>query len=143
MAEIAVTIRGRSYPIVCEDGQEDHIAQLAEYLDQRAQELLEQVGQVSSPQLMVMVGLLVADELSDAFERINGLESDAEARAAKVREDVLRGYNEELGKLRVEMAEAETRARRAGVDDVEATLAPRLIAMAERLESIAARLQAD
>jgi len=66
MAQVSVTIRGRSYQIACEDGQEEHLARLGQYLDEQAMKLLEETGPVSDSMLLVMVSLLVADELSDA-----------------------------------------------------------------------------
>lgn len=143
MAEITVNIRGRSYPIACEDGQEEHIVKLAGYVDQRAQELVDQIGQVGPQQLVVMVSLLVADELSEAYERIRELKDEAKDQAARAREDVVREFDAELRKLRSEMADAEARARQAGESEIESKLAPRLAQMAERIESLAARLESD
>ncbi len=66
MAQVSITLRGRSYQIACEDGQEAHLARLGRYLDQQAEQLLESTGPVSDTMMMMMVSLLVADELSDA-----------------------------------------------------------------------------
>lgn len=66
MAQVSITLRGRSYQIACEDGQEAHLTRLGRYLDDRAGQLLEQTGPVSDNMLLVMVSLLIADELSDA-----------------------------------------------------------------------------
>lgn len=66
MAQVSITLRGRSYQIACEDGQEAHLSRLGRYLDERAGQLLEQTGPVSDSMLLVMVSLLIADELSDA-----------------------------------------------------------------------------
>lgn len=72
MAEVDVTINGRSYRIACEDGQENHLMQLAQYLDKRVQSLVETVGQVGDARLLVMAALLVADDLADAHARLEG-----------------------------------------------------------------------
>ena len=78
MAQIDVTINGRSYPIACDDGQEDHLRDLAKYVDKRVQELIAALGQVGDLRLLVMASLLIADELSEAFAAI---ESQATANA--------------------------------------------------------------
>lgn len=70
MAQIDVTINGRSYPISCDDGQEDHLRALAAYVDKRVQELVNKLGQVGDLKLLVMASLLIADELSEAFAAI-------------------------------------------------------------------------
>lgn len=79
MATVEVTINGRSYPISCEDGQEEHLRQLAAYVDKRVQELVNSLGQVGDLRLLVMASLLIADELSEAFSAI---EQQATAGAA-------------------------------------------------------------
>ncbi len=81
MAQVDVTINDRSYRIACDNGQEDHLSRLAEYVDQRVQELVAAVGQVGDDRLLVMASLLVADELS---ETIGALERSQEAAGAAV-----------------------------------------------------------
>ena len=77
MAEIDITVNGRNYRIACEDGEEEHLMQLAEHLDRHAKDLAGVVGQVGESQLMLMAGLLVGDELSDALDRVDELERTA------------------------------------------------------------------
>lgn len=71
MAEIQVRINGRTYPVACEDGQEEHLAHLANYIDAQVTELVGRVGQVGDAHLMVMASLMVADELSEAYDKID------------------------------------------------------------------------
>ena len=66
MAQVSITLRGRSYQIACDDGQEAHLSRLGRYLDDRATQLLQSTGPVSDSMLLVMVSLLIADELFDA-----------------------------------------------------------------------------
>jgi len=66
MAQVNVTIKGRAYQIACDDGQEQHLAALAAYVDQRVGELTAAMGQIGDARLLVMVSLLIADELADA-----------------------------------------------------------------------------
>ena len=74
MAQLSVTIHGRNYPIVCDDGQEEHVTRLAAYIDKRATEIAETVGQVGDGRLLVMTSLLVADELSEAYDEMERLQ---------------------------------------------------------------------
>lgn len=67
MGQVDVSINGRQYQIACDDGQEDHVRQLGEYVDRRVQELVATVGQVGDSRLLVMSSLMVADELSEAY----------------------------------------------------------------------------
>lgn len=70
MGQVDVNINGRHYQIACDDGQEDHVRQLGEYVDKRVQELVASVGQVGDSRLLVMSSLLVADELSEAYSAL-------------------------------------------------------------------------
>ncbi len=65
MAQVTITINAREYAVACEDGQEIHILQLAKLLDDKAKLLTRAAGQVNENMLLAMVGLLIADELSE------------------------------------------------------------------------------
>lgn len=80
MGQVTVTINERSYTVACDDGQEEHIRQLGDYLDGRARELVRNVGMVSDNLLLVMTALLVADELTDAHGELEALRGGGEAR---------------------------------------------------------------
>lgn len=65
MAQVTITINAREYGIACEDGQEVRIIQLARLLDEKAKMITNGVSQVSESMLLAMIGLLLADELSE------------------------------------------------------------------------------
>ncbi len=65
MAQVTITINSREYAVACEDGQEVRIYQLARVLDEKAKMISQGIGQVNESLLLAMVGLLVADELSE------------------------------------------------------------------------------
>ncbi len=71
MAQVTVTINGRKYQIVCDDDQEAQLSRLGTYVDNRVGELIAAVGKVDEAQLLVMVSLLMADELSDAYAELD------------------------------------------------------------------------
>jgi len=70
MAEVMVRINGRDYRVGCAEGEEARIGRLADYIDMKVQELVGQVGQVGDTQLVVMASLMVADELNDAYDKL-------------------------------------------------------------------------
>mgnify|MGYP002630890508 CR=1 FL=1 len=85
MAQVAVEINGKRYEIACDDGQEAHLSRLGGYINTRVQELIAAVGQVGDARLLVMVSLLIADELSDAYAELKvaeGAEGGIGARMA-------------------------------------------------------------
>jgi cell division protein ZapA len=81
MPQVEVHINNRRYSIACDTGEEEHLKQLAQYVDGRVKELVGSVGQVGDQRLLVMTSLLVADELAEAYAKINT--SSAEQRAAE------------------------------------------------------------
>jgi cell division protein ZapA len=111
MAQTSVRINGRSYSIACDDGQEAHLARLAEFIDKRIGQLAAAVGRADDARLLVMASLMVADELMDA---------QAELRAA-----------------RAGASESPAMAIAAAEDSV----ARRMELVAERIEGLAAKLE--
>ena len=66
MAEVNIRINDQDYKIACDDGQEQHLASLASYLDTKIRELITRVGQVGESRLLVMACLLITDELLES-----------------------------------------------------------------------------
>lgn len=65
MAQVTITINLREYAIACENGQEIQIMKLGRLLDEKAKALTSALGHINENQLLAMVGLLIADELSE------------------------------------------------------------------------------
>ena len=76
MGQVSVTVNGRSYTIGCDDGEEDHIRYLADYVDNRVQELVGSAGQVGEARLLLMAALTVADDLATAYDEIEAVRAE-------------------------------------------------------------------
>ena len=76
MAHVNVVINGRQYRMACEDGQEDHLLQLATDFDRRIGKMREDFGQIGDMRLTVMAALMLADEFSDVSKRVARLEQE-------------------------------------------------------------------
>jgi cell division protein ZapA len=76
MGQVSVTVNGRNFMVACDDGQEDHVTELAVYIDGHVTELANSVGQVGDARLMLMASLLVTDELSEMINRVEALETE-------------------------------------------------------------------
>ena len=63
MGQVTVQIGGRSYPLACRDGEEAHLAELAGIVESKTSGLTGRLGAMSEPRLLLMAGILVADEL--------------------------------------------------------------------------------
>jgi len=114
MAQVQVTVNGRNYSVVCDDGEEAHLTELSQVVDARVAELAGSVGQIGEGRLLLMAGLLITDELAEANERIAELEG---ARGA------------------ADAAATESQ------NDLVVTSADAITAAAQHIEDIAARLE--
>lgn len=116
MATVNVQVNGRSYSVSCDDGEENHLHELAAYLNRKVVELASGVGQVGESRLLLLAGLLIADELSDTLNKVHELETEL----------------------------AEVKSRRTTVVEqahsVQGQIAHVLEAAARRIEDIAGRL---
>lgn len=65
MADVTVVINKRNYTVSCDDGQERHVLQLAAAVDKKVQELVAAMGQIGDQRLLVMAGILLADQIED------------------------------------------------------------------------------
>ncbi len=103
MSQVSVTINGRQFRMGCEDGQEDHLTELARELDARIADLRGKFGEIGDSRLTVMAALTIADELTEMSSRIKQLEQeltaalDAQAAAANRSEVVQEAVAAALG----------------------------------------------
>jgi cell division protein ZapA len=79
MAQVNVIINGKQFRMACEDGQEDHLLQLAEEFDGRISELRKKFGEVGDTRLTIMAALIVADELAEANKKVRQHEASLAA----------------------------------------------------------------
>jgi cell division protein ZapA len=70
VSEVTITVNRRPYRMACEDGQEQHLRSLAERIDARVGDLVAKFGQIGDQQLLIMVGLLLADEAAELRRRL-------------------------------------------------------------------------
>jgi cell division protein ZapA len=88
MAQVTVTIDGKTYRMACEEGQEDHLIELAGRFDRYVTHLRESFGEIGDQRLTVMAGVMVMDELVELQKRMKGMESEI-ATLRKTRDDAL------------------------------------------------------
>ncbi|APO69115.1 cell division protein ZapA-like protein [Rhizobium gallicum] len=79
MAQVTVTIDGKAYRMACEEGQEDHLTDLANRFDRYVGHLKGQFGEIGDLRITVMAGIMVMDEISELSRRVGELEAELEA----------------------------------------------------------------
>jgi cell division protein ZapA len=97
MPTVEILVNGRRHEVACGVGEEARVRQLASYVDRRIADLAKGQSQIGDARLLLMASLVVADELSDAFDEIKRLRAelegqggDSERRAADALEQVAR-----------------------------------------------------
>lgn len=76
MPEVNVEIDGKKYRMACEEGQEEHLMDLAERFNRTVLGLKGSFGEIGDNRLVVMAGIAVLDELAEAEDRIEALKKD-------------------------------------------------------------------
>ena len=117
MPEVNVEIAGKNYRMACEEGQEQHLLDLADEFNRRIGSYKDGFGEIGDSRLVVMTGIAALDELVEAHHRIDQL-SEEIANLTALQHRLTR--------------EAET---------MEQRFAERLAAAARRVESIAAGIE--
>jgi cell division protein ZapA len=116
MAQVSVTISGKTYRMACDDGEEPRLIALAERLNRSVEQLRARFGDIGDQRLTVMAAITIADQQADTEQRLKRAEAEIAA---------------------LEDAHADLVNRRASV---EADVAASLASVAQRLEEIAARI---
>lgn len=88
MAQVTVNIDGKAYRMACEEGQEEHLTELASRFDRYVNHLKAQFGEIGDLRLTVMSGIMVMDELYEVQRRMRGLEAELET-LKKTRDNAL------------------------------------------------------
>ena len=65
MAEVDLTIAGRSYRVACRNGEEDNLHSAARLVDAKSREALSGLGTLSEARQLLFASLLLADQLID------------------------------------------------------------------------------
>ncbi len=66
MANVIVKFNKQDYHLACQNGEEDRLAKLAEYVEEKAAQIAKSMGAVSDVRLLLMTSILLADELDEA-----------------------------------------------------------------------------
>ena len=65
MAELDLSIAGRTYRVACRDGEEDTLRKAAALVDAKSREALAGLGTLSEARQLLFASLLLADQLID------------------------------------------------------------------------------
>ncbi|MCC5967748.1 MAG: cell division protein ZapA [Natronohydrobacter sp.] len=127
MPEQVITIGHKEFTVACQPGEEQYLLAAAELLDGEARTLLNQIGRVPAERMLLMAGLMLADKIAEADDKVLA----AEAEIASLREEISRLH----ARPAPEPRKIEVPVIPADVTDALTELAARAEAVADDLES--------
>ncbi|WP_299363938.1 cell division protein ZapA [uncultured Paracoccus sp.] len=117
MATVEFRIGHKEYSLSCQEGEEKLLRRAAGMLDAEARQILEQVGRVPEPRLLLLAGLMLADRASATEDRAAAAER-------------------ELTRLKSNPPRVEVPVIPIEVGEVMAELAARAEALADKAEDV-------
>jgi len=105
---VEITVNGRRHVVQCGEGEEARVRQLASYVDRRVTDLARGQSQIGDARLLLMASLMVADELSDAFDEIKRLKGGVDPTAGAEPEDAAALLDQVAREIEAIAAELET-----------------------------------
>lgn len=69
MAQVTVTLNGRTYRLKCADGEEERLHDLIDHIRDKLDMLTQKFGPTGSDRLLLMAAILISDELFDARDQ--------------------------------------------------------------------------
>ena len=120
MPQVEIVIGGRSFEVACRDGEEPFLQRAAALLNEEATQLSSQIGRMPEARMLLMAGLMLADQYSALAQRLSEVEAALAERPEPVQVPV---------EVRVEVPTIP-----AAVTDHLAEIAARTEAIARRIE---------
>jgi cell division protein ZapA (FtsZ GTPase activity inhibitor) len=71
MSQVTIKIGGRSFDVVCQEGEENYLKTAASMLDEEAQKLESAGTRITESRMLLMAGLLLADRTAASEEKLS------------------------------------------------------------------------
>ncbi|MCY4034523.1 MAG: cell division protein ZapA [Hyphomicrobiales bacterium] len=123
MPQIDIRIQGRPYSVECKEGDERRAHFLLAHINRHAVRLVAQLGNMPDAQLLLMTGMIVADELLEAQEKLQRLNGKKQSNGADDPDQMRLDGN--------------------GDDGSESEIAERIRATSQRLETLSNLLEQE
>ncbi|QCO56815.1 cell division protein ZapA (plasmid) [Pseudorhodobacter turbinis] len=78
MAELEITIGGRSFMVACQEGEEHFLQTAASMLNSEADPLVTQMGRLPESRMLLMAGLMLADRTASVEDQNRVLKARVE-----------------------------------------------------------------
>ena len=71
MANVNIKFNGKEFLLSCEDGQEEHLEELALYLNEKFSDLKNSLGNIGESKLLLITSISVLDEYYETKKKID------------------------------------------------------------------------
>ena len=71
MANVNINFNGKDYLLSCDNGQEEHLIELAEYLNKKFKELKNELGNIGESKLLLISSIKIIDEYYETKKSID------------------------------------------------------------------------
>ena len=86
MANVNIKFNGKDFLLSCEDGQEEHLLELAENLNKRFTELKQSLGNIGENKLLIISSISIMDEYFETKKKIDEQKKELENLKSKFKE---------------------------------------------------------
>ena len=71
MVNVNIKFNGKDYLLSCDEGQEDNLKELADFLDNKYLELKNNLGNIGESKLLLITTIKIIDEFFDIKKKVN------------------------------------------------------------------------
>ena len=86
MANVNIKFNGKDYLLSCEDGQEEHLEELADHLNKRFSELKLSLGNIGENKLLIISSISIMDEYFETKKKVHDQKNELEKLKSKFKE---------------------------------------------------------
>ena len=86
MANVNIKFNGKDFLLSCEDGQEEHLLELAENLNKRFTELKLSLGNIGENKLLIISSISIMDEYFETKKKVDAQKKELENLKSKFKE---------------------------------------------------------
>ena len=109
MANVNIKFNNKDYLLSCDDGQEESLKSLTQFLDKKYNELKDKLGNIGENKLLLITTIQLIDEYFDLKQRVNQQKKKLDDLGDKIKElkrlaiKYKEGKDKEIGKLNNEL----------------------------------------
>jgi len=121
MANVNVKFNNKEYLLSCDEGQEENLKELANYLDSKYNNLKKNLGNIGEGKLLLITAIQMVDDYFDLKKKVDTKKSDFEKLSIKFKElrSLAINYKDdkekEIEKLKKQLSEFEKKIEESRV----------------------------